>query len=160
MPSNELGPGAPELALAGRPIVSTLDRMMASTPRRQILYARGLVALDRIARSRYGAEYVALSREGQVAVLQFLHHVQRKWAAPPSAAAKVATRFAILYHTWTGLAAAVELLPTLVGDVLQAFYTDPLSWSWLGYDGPPMPQGYPDLLERRVAGQPPRGLAG
>jgi electron transfer flavoprotein beta subunit len=37
----------------------------------------------------------------------------------------------------------------LVDDVFQAFYTNEVSWVWLGYDGPPMPDGYPNLSEGR-----------
>jgi hypothetical protein len=53
-----------------------------------------------------------------------------------------------LYHTWPapggwqGFSQALKLCPQLVDDVKQAFYTSAVGWSWLGYEGPPFPNGY------------------
>jgi hypothetical protein len=149
VPSDDTGPGAAQLAVAGRPAVETLDRLVAGSRPRQAVYARGLPALDRLAKDAYRSKFADLSQPDQVRLLQVVDRVGRKWAKPDSLASKIGTRIVILYHKWSGLYPAVELFRTLVQDVLQTFYTDPLSWAWLDYDGPPMPEGYPGLVRRR-----------
>jgi len=148
VPSDDTGPGAAQLARAGRPAVATLDRLVAGSRSRQTVYARGLVALDRLAKDAYQSKFADLSQQNQVRLLQLVDRVGRKWAEPGSLASKIGTRIIILYHKWSGLFPAVEFFRTLVQDVLQTFYTDPLSWAWLDYDGPPMPEGYPGLVHR------------
>ena len=149
VPSDDTGPGVAQLAFAGRPVVETLDRLVAGSRPRQAVYARGLLAMDRLARDAYRSKFADLSQQDRVRLLQLVDRVGRKWAKPDSLASKIGTRIIILYHKWSGLYAAVEFFRTLVQDVLQTFYTDPLSWAWLDYDGPPMPEGYPGLIRRR-----------
>ena len=149
VPSDKTGPGAAQLGRLGRSAVTTLDRLAAGSPRRQALYACGLLALDRLAKDRYKCRFVELARENQVHLLQFVDRLRQKWSKPISLVAKIKTKIVILYHHWSGLFPAVELFPRLVQDVLQAFYTDRVSWVWLDYDGPPMPDGYPDPVDRR-----------
>lgn len=164
VPSDETGPGVAELALVGRSAVEALDRLIAGSRPRQAVYARGLVALDRLAKNEYGAPFQELSPPRQVELLRFVDRVYRTWSGSTSVAAKIRTRITLLYHKWSGLFPAVALFHTLVQDVLQVFYTDPVSWDWLDYDGPPMPEGYANLLARRAAphrrhGQTKRPLA-
>jgi hypothetical protein len=149
VPSDDTGPGASHLALAGRPAVATLDRLVAGSRPRQAVYGRGLVALDGLAKDAYQSKFADLSPQSQVRLLELVDRVGREWAEPGSFASKIGTRVIILYHKWSGLHPAVEFFRTLVQDVLRAFYTDPLSWAWLDYDGPPMPAGYPGLVHRR-----------
>jgi len=149
VPSDEGSPGAEQMDVLGRSAVETLDRLVAASPRRQALYARGLLALDRLAKDEYKSTFVALSQENQVHLLQFVDRRHQEWSKPISITAKLKTKIAILYHKWSGLFPATELFPTLVQDVLQAFYTNRVSWAWLDYDGPPMPEGYPHPLDRR-----------
>ena len=149
VPSDETSLGAEQMDVLGRSAVETLDRLVAGSQRRQALYARGLLALDRLAKDEYKATFVALSRENQVDLLQFVDRRHQEWSKPMSLMARIPIKIAILYHKWSGLWPAAELFPTLVQDVLQAFYTNRVSWVWLDYDGPPMPEGYPNLLARR-----------
>lgn len=149
VPSDETSPGAAQLNHSGRSAVETLDRLVVGSPPRQALYARGLLALDRLAKDRYRSTFACLSQQNQVHLLQFLDRLHQKWSTPISLIAKIKTKLVILYHQWSGLVPAVELFPRLVHDVLQAFYTDRVSWVWLDYDGPPMPDGYPNPVSRR-----------
>jgi len=149
VPSDDTGPGAAQLALAGRPAAATLDRLVAGSPLRQVVYARGLPALNLLAKDAYRSKFLDLSPQNQVQLLQVVDRVGRQWAEPGSFASKIGTRIIILYHKWSGLFPAVLFFRTLVQDVLQIFYTDPLSWAWLDYDGPPMPEGYPGLAHRQ-----------
>ena len=149
VPSDEASPGAEQMDVLGRSAVGTLDRLVAASQRRQGLYARGLLALDRLAKDEYKSTFVALSQGNQVHLLQFVDRRRQEWSEPISITAKLKSKIAILYHKWSGLFPAAELFPTLVQDVLLAFYTNRVSWAWLDYDGPPMPQGYPNGLDRR-----------
>ena len=151
LPSDDHAPGVAQLAQAGRPAVATLDRLVAGSPHRQAVYARGLLAVDRLAQQTDDRRFVELAPARQRLLLQFVERVQERWTAPVSLAGKVRARIVMLYHKWRGLFAAVELFRTLVRDVLQVFYTDRLSWEWLNYDGPPMPEGYPNVLAPRAS---------
>jgi hypothetical protein len=44
----------------------------------------------------------------------------------------------------------VDFFSGFVDDVFEAFYTSPVAWNLLGYDGPPMPLGYLDPTRRRT----------
>src|SRR6266850_1932664 len=50
VPSDEIAPGVAQMALEGRSVVETLDGLVAGSRPRQAVYARGLVALDRLAK--------------------------------------------------------------------------------------------------------------
>jgi hypothetical protein len=149
VPSDEIGPGAEQMAALGRSTGQTLDRLVAGSQRRQAVYGRGLVAFDRLAKDRYRSNFADLSQDNQAQLLRFLDRLHQQWSDQFALPAKLRARTSILYHKWSGLFPAVELFPALVQDVFQAFYTDRLSWAWLDYDGPPMPAGYPDLLHGR-----------
>jgi hypothetical protein len=148
VPSDQTGPGADQMGLAGRSAAETVDELVKRSPRRQSLYARGLLALDRLAKTTGKSRFVELPRENQLQLLQFVDRLHQTWSTPRSHATKIKNKIDVLYRKWSGVFAAVELFPSLVQDVLQAFYTHPVSWIWLGYDGPPMPEGYPGLDAR------------
>jgi hypothetical protein len=153
VPTDEAGPGAERLGLLGRSVGETLDRLVAGSPRRQALYARGLLALDRLAKGEYQSAFLELSRQQQVRLLHLVDRVQQKWSRPSSLTAKIKAKIVrLLYDKWRSSSPAAELFPMLVQDVLEAFYTDPVSWEWLGYDGPPMPEGYLNLFASRSRG--------
>jgi len=149
LPSDDTGPGASDLARAGRPLLHTLDGRAAAEPRRRALYARGVVALNRVVRARFGRAFSDLDRAEQLTVLRSLDERRAHWSAANSIPARVLRRASWLYYRWTGLYVAVEFLSTVVREAFQAFYSDPVSWQWLQYDGPPMPGGYPGLEPRR-----------
>jgi len=155
VPSDEMSPGAEHLDVLGPSVVDRLDALVAGSPHRQVLYARGLLATDQLARDKWGGKLVDLSSDYQLNLLGFIDHLNQKWSKPTSLMRKITRKLVTLYYRWSGLFAAVELFPRLVQDVFQVFYTDQVSWIWLGYDGPPMPNGYPDLLNRRVRGPSP-----
>jgi choline dehydrogenase-like flavoprotein len=149
VPSDATSPGAEQMGVRGRSAVETLDRLVAGSQRRRAVYARGLLALDRLAQDKYKSPFIELSWKNQLHLLQFVDRLHQQWSKPISLTAKVKAKIVILYHKASGLFPAVELFPRLVQDVLQVFYTDRISWGWLDYDGPPMPAGYPNLLDRR-----------
>jgi len=143
VPSDETGPGAHE---AG--VVQTLDAMVAGSPRLQPLYGRGLLALDELARRVHGASFIDLTRDRQVQVLKDVERLSEAVSDTASLTRKIKSAALTLRGAANGSLAAAQLFPGLVGDVKQAFYTSRVGWEWLGYDGPPMPEGYPDLAAR------------
>lgn len=138
VPSDNLGPGAPEAQ-----VVDTVDRLVATSPTRQALYGRGLLAFDELALQTYGALFVDLTRAQQEDLVGMVDAtVQAAQAAGTSLATRVVRKLTSTVQELQGTEAAVVLFPALVNDVMQAFYTSEVAWQWLGYDGPPMPRGY------------------
>lgn len=137
VPSDETGPGAAE---AGA--VDTLDRMVATSPGRQMRYAQGLLGFDELAERKYGRPFAKLMQNQQVHLLGLLDRAynERKTRGT-SILDKVERKVRDLSYKWCGLGQAADLFPRLVNDVMEAFYTSRIAWNWLGYDGPPFPSG-------------------
>jgi len=144
VPSDETGPGAKE---AG--VTESLDLLLAQSPARQRLYRSGLLACDEWAHRRHGRSFVELAADKQRQLLDWADPAPPGSKIPSSLAHKVWRKAASVYRKWR--CPLVELFPDLARDVMGAFYTHPIAWDWLGYDGPPMPAGYPDLRERTVS---------
>jgi hypothetical protein len=143
VPSDETGPGAHE---AG--VVQTLDRTLAGSPPLQALYEPGLLAFDALARERHGVSFVELPQDRKVDLLGDVDRLSQAVSDTDSMAAKIKGAVLTLRCAANGSLAAARLFPRLVSDVKQMFYTSPVGWEWLGYDGPPMPDGYPGLSPR------------
>jgi Gluconate 2-dehydrogenase subunit 3 len=158
LPSEEQAPGAKEAD-----VVVALDRLVARTPSRQEIYARGLLAFDEWSARQHHQRFADLSPGQQLVLLTRAEQVYAGVTTSPLLTARIARKLRIIYWKWR--CPVVELLPHLSQDVCTVFYTNPVSWKWLGYDGPPMPRGYPDLLEREWQHsesdreRPERGLA-
>jgi hypothetical protein len=148
VPSDETTPGAAEMDVLGRSAVEALDELVAGCADRQTVYTRGLLALDRLALDTHGHRFVDVSDEDQIRLLERLDQQQQAWFAPMPIPARAKTKLLMLYHQRSGLSPAVELFPKLVADVLQVFYTNRVSWVWLGYDGPPMRARHVESVER------------
>jgi hypothetical protein len=142
LPSDADGPGAREAEVAG-----ALDRRLAaSPPERQALYGRGLQELDRLAQSRCHQLFADLTESDQNRLLEELDRAaDRRFQGP--LARRIPQRLTVLYYRWRF--PAVDFFSLFVDDVFEVFYTSPVAWNWLGYDGPPMPLGYLDPTRRR-----------
>jgi Gluconate 2-dehydrogenase subunit 3 len=147
VPSDETSPGAHEAA-----VVQALDAMVAASPQLQSVYERGLLALDELARRANGDSFVALTRDRQVQLLNYLDRLWGEISCTESLTRKIMGAALMLRVAANGSLAAAQFFARLVGDVKQAFYTSRVGWEWLGYDGPPMPEGYPDLAVRSARG--------
>jgi hypothetical protein len=135
VPSDPESPGAREAGVA-----AAIDALVASSPSRQDIYTRGLADFEAQAVRNRGRRFVDLTPEEQLAIFRSVDERMRSGSGGRSVAGKVASRAATVYRTWRH--PAIELLPRLIDDVLTTFYTSRSAWTWLGYDGPPMPQGY------------------
>ena len=142
IPSDETGPGAKEAD-----VTKTLDGLLARTPSRHDLYRYGLLACDEWALRKHGRSFAALLPEEQRALLCWVDPFNLSFTRTSSLSRKLLRKAVNIYRKWR--CPLVALFPELCRDVMGAFYTHRVSWQWLGYDGPPMPEGYPDLSERR-----------
>jgi Gluconate 2-dehydrogenase subunit 3 len=143
IPSDADSPGAEDAGVA-----DALDRLVAGSATRQLIYERGLFALDEVARRGHARPFVNLTPAQQIALLTRIDGLHQTMFDNRSIRTKIWSRVRVLHRTWNGSFAAAELFATVVRDTMQVFYTHPVSWVWLGYDGPPMPHGYPARQER------------
>ena len=144
LPSDQTGPGA-----ADAKVTQELEKMLVASRPKQKLYAAGLASLDRWARRKRKKSFAELSTEQQTDILETLDATFQGWSKEVSAGGKVQRKLTALKLMRAGEYSAVEFFPRLVRDVMQVFYTSRVAWNWLGYDGPPMPQGYSDLWSAR-----------
>lgn len=144
VPSDETGPGAKEAD-----VTAALDGLLARSQSRQRLYRYGLLACDEWARREHGRSFVELTAGQQRELLRWVDPAGARFAVPSSVSRKILRKAVDVYRKWR--CPLVELFPELARDVMGAFYTHRISWEWLGYDGPPMPDGYPDLRERQAS---------
>lgn len=141
VPSDGLGPGAPEAA-----VIDTVDRLIATSPARQAQYAPGLLAFDEMAQQTHNALFVDLPRAQQEDLVAAIDDTAAARAAGSTVVDRVARKVTSTAQELQGVEAAIVLFPLLVDDVKQAFYTSEVAWQWLGYDGPPMPKGYAGVV--------------
>lgn len=143
IPSEADSPGAEEAGVA-----DALDRLVAGSATRRLIYERGLFAFDELARRAHARPFIELTPAQQIDLLTLIDGLHRTMFDNRSLHTKIWSRVRVLYRTWSGSFAAAELFAVLVRDAMRMFYTHPISWVWLGYDGPPMPHGYPARQER------------
>lgn len=129
VPADKERPGAHDAR-----IMSRLDALVASSPERHAMYREGLAAFERLAILHYRRPFTSLPFQAQLRVFTAV-----AWAYEGrSVVTRVRRKLLILYLTRRGLRAAVMLFPQLVRDVQDLFYTSPVAWNWLRYDGPPL----------------------
>jgi hypothetical protein len=149
VPSDEETPGIDEVCVLGPPGIVTLDNLVAISAERQRLYSHGLLSFDIWAIREHGRKFVEMATEDQVALFtaaQQVHEGLTKQAFPVT---KAWRRLRATAGAKTGSFYAARLYPQIRNDCLQVFYTSRVSWTWLGYDGPPMEKGYSSLVTPR-----------
>ena len=156
VPSDENTPGANEMDVLGSSAAKVLDILIAGSSWRQYLYAKGLIAFDKLAERTYKSKFTELEVSRQLELLKYLEKSIQNRQNIHSPMSKLRKNILIIPQLREGSLPAIELYPTLVMDIMQAFYTSEVSWIWLGYDGPPMPHGYTELHNPR----PRKGTAG
>jgi choline dehydrogenase-like flavoprotein len=150
VPSNDGSPGAKEMDALGAPAADRLDEWVRESPPKQTLFTRGLIAFDALARRRWGGVFADLTAEQQQKLFKWVDLANQRRHRETSLPGKVKKKLELIAEMVCGSAAAVDLFPTLVQDVFAAFYTNQVGWRWLGFDGPPMPDGYMDLEHPRT----------
>jgi hypothetical protein len=142
IPSDEHGPGARDAK-----VVEMLDRMLAASRSRQELYARAFASFDRLSQRRHGRHFADLTALERTELLREIESLRGAGASDESRVGMLSLSLRLYRNLRTPV---VRVFPILVNDVMQAFYTHPVSWQWLGYDGPPMPRGYLDPTQPRT----------
>ena len=149
IPSDADTPGAGEVEVLGPSVVELIDKAVAASADKRAAYSRGLVVLDEMAKREHGCRLLELPVNKRVALLTHVGDLYRHRIEMGALRGKVRNELSFLHHMWDRSSAAVTLFEVMRSDVLVAFYTSEVSWAWLGYDGPPMPDGYSSLAEPR-----------
>ncbi|HXF93348.1 MAG TPA: gluconate 2-dehydrogenase subunit 3 family protein [Nitrospiraceae bacterium] len=139
IPSNKEGPGATQAAVADR-----IAESLAHNPALRVAYQTGLSEIDQLARSRYGFGVTSLRIDQRHQLLSFLDELHRTmFLETGSLVSRIRGKAYYWYYVkWGGLGSTLEFWRQLQSDVLAHFYSSPVAWAWLGYDGPPFPLGY------------------
>jgi hypothetical protein len=107
------------------------------------LYSEGMKALDTLSRRKYGRPFSLLPVERQISVLHRLDGVvQEIYKAPQNFRSRIVQKLTYLYYWWNGSWRAAEFWCRLRDDACRTYYSHDLTWKWLGYSGPPFPNGY------------------
>jgi hypothetical protein len=137
MPSDD-EPGATE---AG--VVDYIDELSASSEKKQKLYTNGLNWLDSFCQKKYDRPFLNLSLKDQMELLSLAYDRRPANTLFQRVGRKVLS-------IWDGIANTRMNRPFLREvhqDVLDGFYSNPVSWQQVGYFGPPHPVGYMDFSE-------------
>jgi len=148
VPSDEDTPGIEEVCVFGPPAIVALDNLVATSPDRQNLYSRGLLSFDAWALKEHRCRFAEMSKEDQIMLLRSAQRIYEGCTEKGSPIRKAWRRLRAIAHTRDGWYFASQLYPQIRDDCFQVFYTNPVSWTWLDYDGPPMDEGYPKLAAR------------
>lgn len=145
VPTDETGPGVSRID-----IVDALGQVLETSHDRHILYRKGLIGFDEAAQHKYGQVFNKLTYEQQVHLLELIDGAIVKWKVGESLLTRLRRKAQFFYYqNKLGCAGeTLRLFPILIEDVKQVFYTSQVAWDWLGYDGPPMPNGYLGQLSK------------
>ncbi|AGL02347.1 gluconate 2-dehydrogenase subunit 3 family protein [Desulfoscipio gibsoniae] len=100
------------------------DQRKVGAPEQKTLVRQGLRAIDQLARKQYGAPFLEIDAQQQLAILSTLHTGK---AAP--------------LDEWQTIPQK-ELFKKLATEITSAYYSHPIVWSEIGYGGPAYPRGY------------------
>ncbi|MEW6246149.1 MAG: gluconate 2-dehydrogenase subunit 3 family protein [Nitrospirota bacterium] len=139
VPTDGHGPGAIEARVA-----IELDRTLIGNPARRMQYFLGLRAFDDYARTRFGSGFPTLPHHRQLELLSAVHQAgERIHSEAGSLAERAQRKISYWYYArWHRLLPLIEFWIIVRADVLTVFYSSREAWDWLGYDGPPFPNGY------------------
>ena len=133
-------PGATE---AG--VVDYIDSHVAGSPRKQAVYGRGLKWLDEFSQDRYGSgkEFLSLSLEEQIELLSLMNESSLMRGRPVSGfAQRVDRKIDKIWDDIVGIGENSKFFKVIRGDVIDGYFSNPVSWQVAGYFGPPQPVGY------------------
>lgn len=134
-------PGATEADVAGY-----IDRLASASAAKQTQIADGVIWIDRASSKVFGRgrRFVDLTLDEQARVLKAAEATLEMRLRPVTGLWSRAWRkVQKTYDDLFGLGEGVRFFRYVREDTLAGFYTNPISWSMLGYIGPPQPRGYP-----------------
>ncbi|MFO7713628.1 gluconate 2-dehydrogenase subunit 3 family protein [Desulfosarcina sp.] len=124
-------------------VVDYIDRITADSKEKQARYDQGLTWLDAFCKSRYGSEFLDLDPEIQMDLL----HAAFDPGGSTSFIERAASKIIRIWQGLTGTRMNGRFLNEVREDVVDGFYSNPVSWQHVGYFGPPHPVGYLDFAE-------------
>jgi choline dehydrogenase-like flavoprotein len=143
IPSSDDVPGAGDLEIMGKSVLRQVDSLVAAREASHLVYARGLIAIDEMARRSHGRKFADLADHEMTEILSAMELLHRRRVDPSRSGLR--RKLAYVRGMWGGASAAAELYELLVSDTQRVFYSSEIAWLWLEYDGPPMPLGYESL---------------
>jgi hypothetical protein len=155
VPSDEESPGIDEVCVLGQSAIDVLNEIIKRCPDRQALYPRGLLAFDVWALKEHGCNFTELTLDKQTRLFRAAQGLNDRFWDGRSKIGRIWRRLETLLEMRRGTYYAAMLYPLVREDSLRIFYTSRVSWIWLGYDGPPMENGYASLTEPRDAAKQP-----
>jgi hypothetical protein len=148
VPSDDETPGLSDVDVLGPSAISALDRIVAGSKEKQVLYSRGLLSFDLWAIDQLGCKYADLSVIEQTKIFKAAEE-DFEGQMTGHAMGKAWRRISGITQVANGKFFASQLYPEIRSDCFRVFYTSRVSWVWLEYDGPPMDQGYLRLDRHR-----------
>jgi hypothetical protein len=134
-------PGAKEANVAGY-----IDRKVSRDRIARQDYTDGVIWIDKASAKLFGRgrRFVDLAPVDQLEVLQAAEATLDMRLRPVASLwARAWRKVQKTYDDFFGLGGGARFFRFVREDTMAGFYTNPVSWSMLGYIGPPQPRGYP-----------------
>jgi choline dehydrogenase-like flavoprotein len=148
IPSSADVPGAADVEILGTAAVRQIENLVAARQADRRAYARGLIAVDEMARRAHGCTFTELGDDEKIGIVSVMESFHRRDVDPSRSG--LARRLTHATGMWHGSSAAADLYQVIVSDTQRVFYSSEIAWLWLEYDGPPMPLGYESLETPRA----------
>lgn len=143
-------PGAVEAGVA-----YYIDNVASKSLVKQKNYKKGIQYIDEFSKRKFGKEFLQLESKNQLEILEdfekALQILYRKSPYLPSQKwrNRIFVRKKRLDYRMNLLLGGVNaegarFFRTLKWEMFDAFYSNPISWKMIGYQGPPQFSGYPD----------------
>lgn len=137
-PADGTGPSAKDVGVAEALAVSA-----SASGERLRLYREGLARIEEFSLKLYAKSFAGLQQRDQHHMLHQLDHIKRQIDREPAALKdKILRKLRFWYYAWQGALPAADFWLQLQRDSIVAYYSHDLTWKWLGYAGPPFPNGY------------------
>ncbi len=137
-PNDGNGPSTKEIDL-----VHALSVFVNGSPQRFLAYREGLARVEILSQTLYASRFGELPLESRHRLLAYLDEVKTNIDQPASTLKdKIVRKLRYVYYTWRGVLQTADFWITLRNDSIAVYYSHELTWKWLGYNGPPFPDGY------------------
>lgn len=137
-PNDGNGPSAKEIDVA-----HALSESASVSSHRLLSYRVGLARIQALSQALYGKKFTDLPQRDRYHLLAYLD--EAKANIEQNAATlkdKLVRKWRYVYYTWRGVLQTADFWMTLRSDSVAVYYSHEFTWKWLGYSGPPFPNGY------------------
>jgi gluconate 2-dehydrogenase gamma chain len=133
-------PGATE---AG--VVDYIDTLLAGSEKKQAVYDNGLKWIDKFSQKKYGSgkDFLNLSIGAQIGLLRLIDETYNmRHRSVSSLLQRVDRKIDKIWDDLFGAGENSRFFKIIHKDVLEGFFSNPVSWKAVGFFGPPQPVGY------------------